>query len=99
MPLDLKDARYTQLYEHRGDKSDCDNHHGISLLNIFSKIVLRIILPKVQVIGQRIYLESQCGYKPGRATTDMTFSVGQLQENCREKSVPLCIPFVDLTKA
>ena len=75
MPQDLKDARFTQLYENKGDKSKWNNRHGISLLYIFGKIVSRIILPKLQVIGQRIYPGSQCGYKPGRSTTDMIFSV------------------------
>ena len=43
VPQDLKDAKFVQLYKNKGDKSDCNNYRGTSLLNIFSKIVSRII--------------------------------------------------------
>ena len=59
VPQDLKDAKFVQLYKNEGDKSDCNNYRGIYLLNIFSKIVSRIILPRLQALGQRIYPESQ----------------------------------------
>ena len=98
VPQDLKDAKFVQLFKNKGDKSDCNNYRGTSLLNIFSKIVSRIILPRLQALGQRIYPESQCGYRPGRSTTDMIFSVRQIQEKCRGKNIPLYMAFVDFTK-
>ena len=94
---DLQDSKCVQLYKSKEDKSDCNNYHGISLLNIFSKIASLIILPKLQALGQRIYPESQC--RPGRSTTDMILSVRQIQEKCRENNIPLYMAFVDLTKA
>ena len=39
------------------------------------------------------------GFKAGRSTIDMTFSVRQLQEKCQEQNEPLFLAFVDLTKA
>ena len=99
VPQDFKDAQFMQLYKNKGDRSECDNHRGISLLNIIGKIFSRILLPRVQILGEHIYPESQCGFRQGRSTTDMVFSVRQLQEKCREKRVPLHIAFIDLTKA
>ena len=43
--------------------------------------------------------ESRCGFRSGRSTVDMIFSVRQLQEKCREQQQPLYLAFVDFTKA
>ncbi|KAI0209229.1 hypothetical protein LSAT2_006073, partial [Lamellibrachia satsuma] len=48
--------------------------------------------------AERIYHGSQCGFRTGRSTTDMIFSVQQLQEKCEQRR-PLYITFIDLTKA
>ena len=42
--------------------------------------------------------ESQCGFRAKRSTTNMVFSLRQLQEKCREQNKGLYITFVDLTK-
>ena len=99
VPQDFKDVRFIQLYKNKCDRSECDNHRGISLLNIIGKIFSRILLPRVQILGENIYPESQCGFRQGQSTTDMEFSVRQLQEKYREQRVPLHIAFIDLTKA
>ena len=49
--------------------------------------------------ADRIYPESQCGFRSGRSTFDMIFSVRQLQEKCREQQQPLYLACIDLTKA
>ena len=35
----------------------------------------------------------------GRSTTDMIFTICQLQEKCRKQRIPLYLAFIDLTKA
>ena len=45
------------------------------------------------------FRESQCGFRKGRSTINMIFSLRQLQEKCREQQQPLFIAFIDLTKA
>ena len=62
VPQDLKDARFIQLYKSKGDRSVCDNYRGISLLSINGKIFYRILLPKLQLLEENIYPESQCGF-------------------------------------
>ena len=62
VPQDFKDAQFIQLYKNKGDRSECDNHRGTSLLNIIGKIFSRILLPRVQILGENIYPESQCGF-------------------------------------
>ena len=79
--------------------SDCNNYRGISLLSIVGKLFARSVLKKLQVLADRVYPESQCGFRAKRSTTDMIFSLRQLQEKCREQRRPLFISFIDLTKA
>ena len=43
--------------------------------------------------------ESQCGFRAGRSTIDMVFTLRQLQEKAIEQNMPLFIAFVDFSKA
>ena len=99
VPQDKRDAKIITLYKNKGARSDCNNHRGISLLGITGKAFARVILPRLQKLAERVYPESQCGFRSQRSTTDMIFSVRQLQEKCKEQNVPLYIAFIDLTKA
>ncbi len=83
------------LYKNKGDRSDCNNYCGISLLSIIGKVFARVVLSRLQVLADRVYPESQCGFRSGM----MIFSVRQLQEKCKEQQQPLYLAFVDLTKA
>ena len=98
-PHDMRNAKIVTLYKNKGDKGDCNNYRGISLLSITGKVFARIILKRLQTLAERILPESQCGFRAGRSTTDMIFTLRQLQEKCREQGQPLYIAFVDLTKA
>ncbi|PFX13419.1 Retrovirus-related Pol polyprotein from type-1 retrotransposable element R2 [Stylophora pistillata] len=50
-------------------------------------------------IAEKILPESQSGFRPNKGTTDMIFSVRQLQEKCMEQNKPLYLAIIDLTKA
>nr|VZI46167.1 unnamed protein product [Spirometra erinaceieuropaei] len=91
VPQDFKDARIMHLYKRKGNRQICDNHRGISLLNIAGKIFVRIHLE------QGLLPESQCGFRRHRATTDMIFAERQLQEKWQEMRTHLYFTFLDLT--
>jgi hypothetical protein len=95
----MRDANIITLYKNKGDRSDCNNYRGISLLSIAGKLFARVALRRLQVIAENIYPESQCGFRAERSTIDMIISLRQLQEKSREQKQPLYIAFVDLTKA
>ena len=99
VPQDMRDTKIVTLYKNKGERSDCNNYRGISLLSIVGKIYARVLLVRLQKLAERVYPESQCGFRAGRSTIDMIFSLRQLQEKCREQNVPLFLAFVDLTKA
>ncbi|GAA6071721.1 uncharacterized protein LOC117871822, partial [Tachysurus ichikawai] len=65
----------------------------------FGKAFAHVALARWQTLASRIYPESQCGFRAGRSTVDMIFSLRQLQEKCCEQQMPLYIAFIDLTKA
>lgn len=99
VPQDMRDAKIVTLFKNKGERSDCNNYRGISLLSIVGKVIARVMLVRLQVLAELVYPESQCGFRKNRSTIDMVFSLRQLQEKCREQHQPLFIAFIDLTKA
>lgn len=99
VPQEMRDSNISTLYKNKGDRSDRNNYRGISLLCIAGKLFARVALYRLQRIAERVYPESQCGFRRNRSTVDMIFSLRQLQEKCKEKQQPLFIAFIDLTKA
>ena len=99
LPQDFKDALIVTVYKKKGDRSDCGNHRGISLLSIAGKILAKIILGRIQDISENVLPESQCGFRANRSTIDMIFTLRQLQEKSKEQHRPLYIVFVDFSKA
>nr|VZI20871.1 unnamed protein product [Spirometra erinaceieuropaei] len=83
VPQDLKDATIVHLYKRKENRKVCDNHRGISLLNIVGKIFARILLNRLNNnLEQGLLPESQRGFRRHRGTTDMIFATRQLQEKC-----------------
>ena len=86
LPQDLRNAVIVSLYKIKGEKSDCLNYRGITLLSVAGNILAQENTP-----------ESQCGFKSNRGTVDMIFVLGQIQEKCTEQNMGLYAAFVDLT--
>jgi hypothetical protein len=86
----------------KGDKSICDNYRGISLINHWGKVLERLIqnrlLPYVLELEGCIP-ESQCGFLPGRSTSDAIIVSRTLASNALERGIKLFKCFIDLTKA
>ena len=98
-PQTMRDAQIITLFKNKGDRSDCINYRGISLLSFVGKVFARVFLPRLQTLADRVYPETQCGFRAGRSTINMIFSLKQIKEKCQEQRQPLYIAFVDLTKA
>ena len=100
MPEEFRDATVVSLFKNKGSRADCGNYRGISLLSIAGKILARVILDRlISTISEETLPETQCGFRPGRSTVDMVFSVRQVQEKCIEHHLDLYAVFIDLTKA
>ena len=100
IPQDWVNGVLVTLFKNKGLKSECDNYRGITLLEAVGKVLARLLLNRLNFhICPRIIPEAQCGFRKGRGTRDMIFSVRQIQEKCLEQRVALFQVFVDLTKA
>ena len=99
VPQDMRYANIVTLYKDKGDRNDCSNYRGISLLSVVGKVFGRVALPRLQILSESTLPESQCGFITGRSTIDMIFSVRLSQDKCREQRMSLFIVFIDLTKS
>ena len=94
-----KDASIVTINK-KGDRTDCGNYRGISLLSIANKIFARILLNRLSThITSEVVPETQCGFRGNRSTVDMICCLRQLQEKCIEQDRPLYMVFVDIRKA
>ncbi|BHF69333.1 hypothetical protein SprV_0301237700 [Sparganum proliferum] len=99
VPQNFKDATIVHLYRRKRRRQLCDNHRGISFLNIAGKIFARILLNRPNHLEQGIPPESQCGFRRHRGAKDLIFDARQLQVKCQEMRTHVYSTFVDLTKA
>ena len=63
VPQDMRYSKIITLYKNKGERNDCNTYRGISLLGIVGKVFARVILIRLQKLTERIYPESQCGFR------------------------------------
>jgi hypothetical protein len=59
----------------KGDKTDCSNYQGISLLSTSCKIIYSILLLMLSQYADEIIGTHQCGFQHSRSTTDQNFFI------------------------
>ena len=75
VPQSMRDSKISTLFKNKGDRSDCNNYRGISLLIIVGKVFARVILKCLQVLADRVLPECQCGFRSKRSTIDMISAI------------------------
>lgn len=98
LPKDWKHSTVVPIHK-KGSKRKCDNYRGISLLNVTSKLLSRIIYNRILPLIESCIDDTQCGFRGSRSTIDMIFAARQLVEKTLEQNTSLCIAFVDISKA
>ena len=95
-----KDAVITVLHK-KGDKTECGNYRGISLVSHAGKVLLKVVARRLSAYCEvkGLLPEKQCGFRPDHSTTDMMFVVRRLHEVGRKAGVSLHMCFVHLQKA
>ena len=96
----MKKCQHYFLYKQKGDRAECGNSRGISLLSVAGNVLAKIKHTSIlEHVVDLVLPESQCGFRRGRSTIYMIFDARQLQEKCHEQHKNICMAFVDLTKA
>ena len=67
-------------YLKEGDKTDCSNCRGISLLPNMYKILSNILLSRLTPYAEEIIGDHQSGLRRNRSTTDRLFCIRQMLE-------------------
>jgi hypothetical protein len=82
-----------------GDKADCSNYRGTSLLSTLYKILSNILLSSLSPYVDEIIWDHQCGFRRNRSTTDQIFCIHQVLEKKWEYNETVHQLFVDIKKA
>ena len=62
-PQDMSDFTNSTLYKNKGDLSNYNNYHSITLLNIVGKLYAWVVLKRNQILTARVYPQPQCSYQ------------------------------------
>ena len=76
LPQQWKDANIVTIFKKKGDRADCGNYRGISLLSVGGKVLARVILVRLlNHVADVVLPDAQCGFRKNHSTSDMTFCV------------------------
>jgi hypothetical protein len=82
-----------------GDKTDCSNYRGISLLSTSYKILSNILPARLTPYANEIMGDHHCGFRRNRSTTVQIFYIRQILEKKWEHNGRVQQPFIDFKKA
>ena len=83
----------------KGDPNVCGNYRGISLLPIAYKVLSSVMCERLKPIVADLIGPYQCGFRPGKSTTDQIFTLRQILEKTHEKQIDTYHLFVDYKAA
>ena len=83
----------------KGNLQLCQNYRTISLISHPSKVMLKIILNRLQSQAEEINAEEQAGFRAGRSTTEQIFNLRILCEKYLQYQQNLYHVFIDFKKA
>ena len=75
----------------KGDKTDCSNYRGISLLPSTYKILSSILFSRLTPFAEEISGYHQCGFRNNRSTTDHIFCIRQPPGGKKRNTKKECI--------
>lgn len=97
-PADWKQAIVLPFFK-KGDKAECKNYRGISLLSVAGKILCSVINTRLRAWRNVHTREEQAGFRPGRGCVDQIFALRQTVEERLKYQQPTSIVFIDFAAA
>ena len=80
VPMDWRGAGIVPLYKGKGDKCECSNSRGISLLSVVGKLFGRVLIKRLRAGTECAIGEEQCVVRQGRGCMDQVSDVWQVCE-------------------
>ena len=99
IPPDLLRGVVIPLWKGKGDRWDCSNYRGITLLSIPGKVLAHILLKRIRNHLLRHQRPEQSGFTPGKSTIDRILALRLIVERRREFGRGLLAAYIDLKKA
>ncbi|TWW75401.1 hypothetical protein D4764_13G0000630 [Takifugu flavidus] len=82
-----------------GDQRVCSNYRGITLLSLPGKVYARVLEKRIRVIVEPLIEDEECGFRPGRGTTDQLFTLAGVLGGSWEFVQPVHMCFVDFNQS
>jgi len=98
LPEEWKESIIVPIHK-KGDKTDCSNYRGISLLPTTYKILSNILLSRLIPYVKEIIGDHQCGFRRKRSTIDHIFCIRQILEKKWEYNKEVHQLYTDFKKA
>ena len=98
MPEEWKESIIVPIYK-KGDKKDCSNYRGLSILSTTYKVLSNILLSKLTPYTEENIGYHHCGFRRNRSTTDHIICIRQILEKIWEYNKSVHRLFIGFKKA
>ena len=92
-------SRLQTLWKGKGSKKDPTKYRGLSIGSTVCKLIVNIILSRLQPWYEAQLTDEQNGFRQDRGTTDGIYNIKRIQQISNRKLQPLYLVFVDLSAA
>ena len=99
IPPDWKRGLVVPIWKGKGDRQDCNNYRGITLLSVPGKVLAHLLLMRIRGHLLKYQRPEQSGFTPGKSTIDRILALRVLVERRLEFRQDLLAVYVDLKKA
>ena len=98
MPDEWKESIVIPIYR-KGDKTDCNNYRGISLLPTTYKVLSNILFSRLTPYAEEVIGDHQSGFRRNRSTANHIFCTRQILQKKWEYNEAVHQLFIELKKA
>ena len=95
VPENWRSAVIVPLYKGKGERTECKNYRGISLLSGVGKIYAGTLVDRTRRVTGDLFDEEQGGFRAGRRCVDQTFTLKQIDEKARERKRRMYVGFIE----
>lgn len=99
IPFDWRQGLVVPIWKGKGDRLDCNNYRGVTLLSVPGKVLAHLLLSRIRSHLLLFQRPEQSGFTPKKSTIDRILALRVLIERRCEFRQKLLAAYVDLKKA